>query len=99
MNYVNVERALRQRFDGTPAARVLLATLAGHAGADGECQVPIRRLAEEVGCCPRTINKEMKFLEEKGLIARRPCFDAETRAQLPDITTVLGVAAPAGSDR
>jgi hypothetical protein len=60
-----------RRTDLSPIAKLLWGRLSQFAGRNGQCYPTQYRLAEELGCVPRTILRALKELEDAGLIRRK----------------------------
>lgn len=60
-----------RRTDLSPIAKLLWGRLNQFAGRNGQCYPTQYRLAEELGCVPRTILRALKELENAGLIRRK----------------------------
>lgn len=60
-----------RRTDLSPTAKLLWGRLSQFAGRNGQCYPTQYRLAEELGCVPRTILRALKELEDAGLIRRK----------------------------
>jgi hypothetical protein len=60
-----------RRTDLSPIAKLLWGRLNQFAGRNGRCYPTQNRLAEELGCVPRTIVRALRGLEKAGLIRRK----------------------------
>jgi len=60
-----------RRTDLSPMAKLLWGRLSQFAGRNGQCYPTQYRLAEELGCVPRTILRALRELEDAGLIRRK----------------------------
>ncbi len=62
---------IMRRTDLSPTAKLLWGRLSQFAGRNGQCYPSQYRLALELGCVPRTIQRGLKELEKAGLMRRR----------------------------
>lgn len=97
MSWEALAWAKQQRGLG-PAGKLLLILLAEKAGSDWTCWPSIARLADEMECSARTVNRMLKDLEDGKLIARRRRGSQSTIYTLR-MDGALGVSLPDQTDR